>query len=343
MPATSMQLLKGSPYSPYTRKMTALLRFRHIPYRLLLTEAEELKALPKSKVGLLPTFYFKTEAGRMDAVVDSTPIIRRFEKSHTERSVLPDNPALAFLDYLLEDFADEWLTKAMFHYRWHYQPDIERASKTLPQCRSLAPASDADLLKWEKEFADRQISRLYVVGSNNVTTPVIEDSYKRYLTAFNTHLKQHMFLFGARPSAADFAAYGQLTQLAGFDPTPTALTEKIAPRVFAWVEVMDDLSGMTVREDAWIKTHQIPDSLLDIFRELGRGYVPVMLANAKALINADKEVKTEIQGKLWTQSPFPYQGKCLQWIREKYEHLDDGDRKVVTDILAETGCLPLVE
>lgn len=339
----TIQKLMGSPASPYTRKMIAMLRYRQIPYQLLLTEAEELEALPKSKVRLLPTFYFQNDNGDVEAAVDSTPIIRRFEKTHAGRSVIPTDPIIAFLDFLLEDFADEWLTKAMFHYRWHYQADIEKSANTLPRWRSMKPASDGDLKKWSREFADRQISRLYVVGSNDVTASVIEDSYKRYLTAFNTHLEEHMFLFGARPSAADFGAFGQLTQLAKFDPTPMSLTEKLAPRVSAWVEVVGDLSGLGVKDDAWLNADCLPKSLMEIISEVGRGYVPVMLANEKALKSGASLVETEVEGKVWTQNPFPYQGKCLQWIREKFLALSDADRAVVGGILEETGCISLVK
>jgi hypothetical protein len=37
--------------------MVALLRYRRIPYKLILG-SRELEGLPKAKVGLLPTFYF---------------------------------------------------------------------------------------------------------------------------------------------------------------------------------------------------------------------------------------------------------------------------------------------
>ena len=63
-----------------------------------------------------------------------------------------------------------------------------------------------------------------------VTGPVIEASYRRFLAAFEAHLTPQPFLLGQRPGACDFAVYGQLTQLAEFDPTPMALTLEIAPR-----------------------------------------------------------------------------------------------------------------
>ncbi|MGY8854180.1 MAG: glutathione S-transferase N-terminal domain-containing protein [Pseudomonadales bacterium] len=60
MTLSTPALFKGMPGSPYTRKMSAYLRFRHIPYRLLIGDPSEAVGLPKSKVELLPTFFYLT-------------------------------------------------------------------------------------------------------------------------------------------------------------------------------------------------------------------------------------------------------------------------------------------
>ena len=59
---TDLLPVRGSPGSPYTRKMLALLRYRRIPYRYL-QGAQEAEGLPAPKVGLIPIFYFADEAG----------------------------------------------------------------------------------------------------------------------------------------------------------------------------------------------------------------------------------------------------------------------------------------
>ncbi len=46
----------GSPGSPYTRKMLALLRFRRIPYRYIQGGHDGSEDLPKPKVQLIPIF-----------------------------------------------------------------------------------------------------------------------------------------------------------------------------------------------------------------------------------------------------------------------------------------------
>ena len=133
--------LIGAPPSPYTRKMISLLRYRHINYEIIwgdpgtILDSDEIFTkfnIEKPKPALLPTFILPNKDGEMEAVTDSTPILRRFEKEYLERSVIPDNPVLSFLNFLLEDFGDEWATKYMFHYRWHFKEDAENAASLLP-------------------------------------------------------------------------------------------------------------------------------------------------------------------------------------------------------------------
>jgi glutathione S-transferase len=319
--------------------MLAILRYRRIPYRYIQADHDEL---PQPKVKLIPVFYFPDDSGELVAEVDSTPIIRRLESEYPGRSVIPEDPVVAFIDYLLEDYGDEWLTKAMFHYRWYYQADIEMAGSVLPHYTDVTQ-SDALMSKMKQVFSERQISRLYVVGSNDTTAPVIEDSYRRFLACLNEHLKVYPFIMGNRPGSADFGCLGQLTQLTQFDPTPALVAVSGFPRVHAWVSKMEDLSGAEVTSDGFIDAEDFPASLTDLLAELGRTYVPVMLANSQALDKGLDRVETIVEGKPWLQEPFPYQAKCLQWLRIEYARLDGSDRQRVDKILAGTGCEALMK
>ena len=333
--------LSGAPGSPYTRKMLAVLRYRRIPYRYLVVSNSALEALPRAKVPLLPTFYLPGADGALEAVTDSTPLIQRFEREHTDRSLIPSDAALAFLDALIEDYADEWLTKAMFHYRWAYAADIAKASAILPCWRGLS-VPDADLAERGRAVAERQIGRLRYVGSNAVTGPIIEASYKRFLGAFEDHLRVLPYLMGHRPGASDFATYGQLTQLAEFDPTPAALTLSVAPRVTAWVGMMEDQSGVEPGDGDWIDAANLPPTLKVLLAEIGRVYTPVMLANAQAVMSGAAEVLAEVDGQPWSQQPFPYQAKCLKALRDAYAALAPDARAVVDATLDGTGCEALL-
>ena len=333
---------KGAPGSPYTRKMLALLRYRHIPYAFLIGDQAQGQDLPQPKVNLLPTFYLPNDQNELEAVVDSTPLIRRFEAAVSARSVIPPDPVAAFLNYLVEDYGDEWLTKPMFHYRWHYQADIEMAARILPRWRGLQTPDD-ELKAMSQTISERQISRLYVVGSNETTAPVIEDSYQRFLKILDQLVEVQGFLFGQRPSSADFAIYGQLTQLAKFDPTPSELCLKTAPRVYAWTDVVDDLSGNPAAEQDWLDRAVLLGNLAPLLSEIGRTYVPVMLANAKAVANAEKQFETEVDGQPWVQPTFPYQARCLNWIHEEFSRLEKADQAVVAEDLSTHGCEALIQ
>jgi glutathione S-transferase len=334
--STPLTLL-GAPGSPYTRKMKALLRYRQIPHRMIFQGSAEHASLPHPKVPLLPTFYLPDASGQVEAVTDSTPLIRRFEAAFEGRSVLPPDPVVRFLDLLLEDFGDEWLTKAMFHYRWAYPADIEKARRILPLW-SRVNVPDASLEPFSKGIAERQIERLRVVGSNEVTASVIESSYRRVLRLLDAHLQQHPYLMGERPGASDFAFYGQLTALVLFDPTPAAVALEESHRVYAWVEKMEDLSGIEVADDGWLGRDAIPATLRAMLGEVGRVYAPFLLANASAVEAGADQVEGTIDGCRWVQKPFPYQAKCLRWLREAREALVEDDRRALDALLAGTGC-----
>lgn len=330
----------GMPGSPYSRKLRAVLRYRRIPYAWVTPGAPEHRTLPRPRVELLPQLVLERDDGTLEAVTDSTPLIRRLEAMHAGRSVVPADPVLAFFDAVVEDYADEWLTKAMFHHRWAFAPDVAHAAAILP--RWFRPTmSNEEAIEAGRSFRDRQVGRLGVVGSNATTAPVIEDSYRRLLRLLDVRLGESRFLLGDRPSAADFALFGQLTQLAGFDPTSRAIALETAPRVVAWVDLVDDLSGLEPRDDGWLSRDAGIAALRPLLEEIGRVYAPFLVANGAALERGAAEVRCAIDGRPWTQRPFPYQGKCLAALRAAYADLAPRDGAVAGAVLEATGCGPL--
>lgn len=330
--------LVGSAGSPYTQKMVALLRYRRVPYaiiRALPAEYCDAHGIEKPRPIFEPTFLFEV-GGEVRAVCDSTPIIRQLERRFAGRSVLPDDPGLAFIDYLIEDFADEWCTKYMFHYRWHFEADAANAGRLLPLMLDVSLADDVLKAKaaWVK---DRQVSRLHVVGSNDTTAPLIDASYRRFLGAMDLHLANQKFMLGGRPGAGDFGLFGQLSQLVGFDPTPRAIAHTLSPRAVAWVELLRDQSGLEPSQEDWIGLDQQPESLRGILNEIGRMYAPAQLANARAVEAGDEHWQAQIDGAIWSQRTFPYQAKCLRWTIELYRALDDAARTSVDRLLDGTG------
>ena len=356
----------GNVGSPYTQKILSLLRYKNIPYTVswgdVVQNLSFLDIQPPKPV-LLPTIVLKDKNGSDICKTDTTPIIRYLEDIYKDKSVIPNSSVLRFLNYLLEDFADEWTTKYMFHYRWYFNEDAENAKKMLVLQHKI-DIDDESMNQFSDVIADRQINRLWVVGSNNDTANLIDQSYKRYLLLMENHLKHLPFMFGQRPSSSDFGLYGQLTQLVGFDPTPRNIAYKNSPRTVSWVNIMSDLSGLhdsggigeffgvkgnksdnksklnyfDDNDYGWIDIDNIPDSLIQIFNEVGKVYIPCLIANAKAYENGDEVWETNIDGSIWKQKTFPYQVKCLNWIKDEFNKLSADDKKTTLNLIDGSGC-----
>lgn len=330
--------LIGNEGSPYSRKMRAVLRYRRIPHVWVAGNGPEYVPPPKVPVAVIPVLVWHDESGVMrESMVDSTPQIARLEHEYAGRSLRHPDPALEFVSALFEDYADEWCTKFMFHYRWADAAGIAWAREHL--LRQINPSTPAEAIaQFSGWFAPRQIDRRAVVGSSETTRPLIEAGYARLLRLLDALIETRPFLLGQRPSAGDFGLYGQLTQLCLFDPTSAGLARAIAPRVVAWTERLEDLSGWQPQASQWLNREAVLPALQALLAEIGASYVPFLLANAAAKAAEQGEVDCLIEGTRWQQKVFGYQLKCLHWLREQFAALGSADQQWLRAALAPSGC-----
>jgi glutathione S-transferase len=328
--------LHGANPSPYSQKMRAIMRYRRLPFVWDNDGTARDVAIAGQLPPVIPVLRFPD--GRL--MNDSTPLAYELERLHpAERSIVPDDPGTAFLSDLIEDFADEWVTKIMFHYRWFYADDRKFAQLWISGDRMIgaAPAKRQAVMT---AFNDRQVGRMAMVGCTEANKPIIEESYFRLLDILNPHVAQMPFLFGARPSLADFGLFGQLIILAT-DPTPETEMRRRAPDVLLWLLRLDDASGV---EGSWIKpADQLPAAVTSLLRLAGDYYLPFLAANRDAFDHGDTEVVVDLTGRRYAQAPFRYQVKCYDGLRKKLAALPPAARERIAPVLAEAGCLRWLE
>lgn len=294
----------------------------------------------------MPQFYAETEHlspvlmpviqytdGRY--AIDSTPIIRQLESEcDPVRSIYPRDAASKFLSLLIEDFADEWLTKCLFHYRFSNAADRIYGPRwvmddTYPQ------AVTAELDARHDEFLARQTDRMPLVGCVPEHAQLFEQSYQRLLEILEPFVALERFLFGTRPTIADFGLYGQLKTLAT-DPSPRAVIRAIAPRVDTWIMRLDDTSGV---DGEFVDFENIDPAVRQLTQLIVEIYLPYLDANSTALRSGAKTFSTNLNGHDYAQATFKYQAKCLQGLRDEYAALSAADKEKLEAYLGHAHCL----
>ncbi len=309
----------GANGSPYSMKLRAIMRYRRLPFDWVLrSPADREKTEGRIKVSMVPILHIPADDTYH---IDSTPIAYELERRHPERSILPPDPGLAFLCHLVEDMADEWLTKAMFLYRWEKPVDQQYSARWI--IADSRPGLEGQAFEDAVQaICDRQVGRMALVGCTPENAPVIKESYWRILHALAPYVRTDRYLFGSRPSLADFGLFGQLKTLAT-DTTPMLEMRNAVPMVEHWVRQLDDTSGV---EGDWIGgADDLPGPTIELLRLGGEIYLPFLLANAKAIAAGEDRFEMELLGKPYGQTPFPYQVKCFAWLREEFAALEDSE------------------
>ena len=192
--------LIGSTASPYAIKLRALMRYRRIPFDWVIMTKALRKETEQLRPNLIPILQYPDGTFRGE----TTMLAYDLEAQHAERSVIPQDKAVAFVCNLLEDLADEWAVKPLFLYRWWDAEDQAYVSRWAAEEWSTSKAEIGSAAEIE-EFRKRQISRMGILGATAENRPLLQESYRRILAAFEAHVGIGKYLFGSRPSLADFA------------------------------------------------------------------------------------------------------------------------------------------
>lgn len=298
--------LFGAETSPYSLKVRSFLRYKGVDFDWIVRSKatdEEFSALAR-----VPTVPLLLSPNR-PANQDSTSILATVEADHSEPSAVPDDTACAALALILEDYADEWLNKLMFFHRWGQKPDREIAGE-----RTMEQLLNGELPRAKKKTRDQIIKRmrdrLPLVGIEKKNEKTLKPSFERFFTLLNAHLEKSLFLFGGRPSSADFAIAGQVAQLL-MDPTPEAWLRAQAPFVVAWSEFMADPKA----GGPFKPLSELEETLLPIFRdEVATTYLPWAKANLDAAEAKAERAALKLDGKAYDQVTQHYAARAFKAV-----------------------------
>ena len=324
--------LYGGGGSPYSQKMRAILHYRRLPFDWVQITPAIRSQIKHDGPPIIPILRLPED---QSLHVDSTPLAFQLEERHSERSIIPDDPAMAFLSNLIEDLGDEWVTKMMFHYRWDLEIDQMYSSRQIISDNSPGLRGD-DLKQAAEAIRQRQVERMPLVGCTRQNKPIIERSFHELLAILDSFATRDEFIFGTRPSLADFGLFGQLKTLAS-DHTSMLIMRNTVPSVYDWVRRLEDSSGI---EGEWHEFADMRPAVSELLKFSARYYLPFLEANAIAHAEGADTLTVELAGRIFQQPTFKYQVKCYDRLRKllQNERVD-----ALRSLLAETECLRYLE
>ena len=302
--------LFGAETSAYSTKMRSYLTYKSFAFDWVPRTQEsesELKRL--SRFATLPVLV--TESGY--AVHDTTPLIEALEADRPEPSATPSDPALAFLACVLEEYADSWLAKGVFHYRWSRKKDQKIAAQRAIDEYYVTSQPD-DRKASEDRAIETMTGQLKLMQVDGDLGDVVEKSFKKFVKLLDDHLRKHLFIFGDRPSIADFAIAGQLIQMLK-DPTPAKIIEKDGEFVAKWCEFMTapTASGPFAAFD------DLKETLAPIFAEdLAAFFLPWAAENLESSLAGADTFSLAIGKEPMTLAPLRSAARSFRELRRKF-------------------------
>jgi glutathione S-transferase len=257
----------GMMQSYFTRKMTGYFAYKRIPWLFRRFPGNTPESAAAGYPGGVPV----VETPQGEFMWDSTSMIHHLELRFPEPSVLPADPVQRFLCYLLEDAADEWFYRPAVGSRWHFPENSAVGGFELARDITVrAPIACDQAFAGVGAHVRSSCPPLGVTAEN--IRLWIDDVLRPWMRVLGAHLAERPFLFGARPSLADFAFFGGHAAHFTNDPLCRRWTEEDAPAVVRQthrlLEPEDEEFG------DWDDPLLVPDTLVALLADLGRIYLP---------------------------------------------------------------------
>src|SRR5262249_55379454 len=120
------------------------------------------------------------------AVHDTTPLVEALEADSPEPSATPADGATAFLACVLEEYADVWLAKAIYHYRWGRKKDQRiAAARAIDDYYGDNPPEDRKIA--EDQAIETMTSQMKTMGLEGELGGAVEKSFKKFIKLLDDH------------------------------------------------------------------------------------------------------------------------------------------------------------
>ena len=331
--------------SPYSYKVMTYMNYKGIPYK-------RMEANVKVSMEEIPRLVGQTIVPVMlspqdEVLQDSTPIIEWLEQRFPEKRVTPEDARLAFLMWLLEEFADEYMPRIHMHTRWGNEQNQRAVSHRIG--RDLAYAiPDASVSDLADFMLSRQAGFNKHLGLTDRVRENMDQQVLDLLSILDEHFLHYQFLLGDKPSMADFALYGSLKVHLYSDPNSKETMEVHGPRTCNWIETITELGdtrgcvGQTTFGD-WINLNAgVPESLHKLLSFTAKTYIPFAQACAQASKNKSKTFDAEVYGLTETFSVHQYRVWSFEQLQNRYVQLQGDEKQLIDEALTAAGVLPLM-
>jgi hypothetical protein len=172
---------------------------------------------------------------------------------------------------VIEDVADEWLYRAAVGSRWFFTENGSVGGYELArEISAEIPAPCDQVLAMVRAHMSSSCAPMGVTEES--IGAWIDEVLKPWLRVLGAHLEQRPFLFGERPSLADFAVFGGSAAHLLNDPLCRRWTEETGPAVVKHAHRLLEPEPDTFGN--WADPTELPETLIALLADSGRIYLP---------------------------------------------------------------------